>query len=977
MTVQRPQTNNAGLQWTLGTKLAVVLGIAILATTLPAAMVAGHFASHATHAEARTVMADKARLVGDSLAIYEAGARAATERLHQTFLSLLPGEITSAADRTVRIGDFDTAVLRAGAATIGPDDTSVDRFHDATSGVATVFARVGDDFVRVSTSVRKEDGSRAVGTALDRAHPAWRKGLDGEEFIGRANVFGSDYMTRYVPFRDATGAVAGLTFVGYDISQGLDALKEQIESARLGERGYFTVVDGRPGAGFGTLVVHPTAAGGNLGTLLDADGRQYLKGLVEAGEGSKIANIVGADGASEPWELVAHRFPEWQWVVIGAQPVEEIERVGAVLGQRMLFGALALVFVLCGLVWLMARRIIAAPLARAVEAIEAVAGGRLDVRLPDRSADEVGRLAAALNRMVENLRERDARDSALMAETSRVRQGLDIASTSVMIADVDRRIVYCNRAVVDLLTAAQDAIRQDFPNFDPQRLIGDNIDQFHKKPEHQRGMLAAMTEPHAARISLGTARMSLVVTPIDHDGARIGYVVEWHDRTQELLVEQEIATVIKAAARGEFEKRVGLDGKTGALRDQAVNLNELLAAVSGAMDAIQSVMKGIAEGDLSRKVEGDFDGQLGRMRDDINRTVDQLDSMLSGIRSAAEAVSVASREIASGNSDLSQRTEQQAASLEETASSLEELTATVRQNAENAKQANQLASGAGDFAGRGGEVVSQVVETMAGIDRASRKMGEIIGVIDGIAFQTNILALNAAVEAARAGEQGRGFAVVASEVRALAQRSAGAAKEIKALIGDSNSRVGEGSQLVERAGHTMAEIVGAVRKVTDIMAEISAASSEQAAGIGQVGTTVGQLDEATQQNAALVEEAAASARSLEEQAGVLQRAVERFRLSSRAAELVQPAQSTAKPIEPPPRARIASIERRPTTTAQTPAGPVVSRKPTPLRPRQRPQSGVAAAPSAAPSAAPAPGNPTPRAARPTPRAGDDLHWQEF
>ena len=286
----------------------------------------------------------------------------------------------------------------------------------------------------------------------------------------------------------------------------------------------------------------------------------------------------------------------------------------------------------------------------------------------------------------------------------------------------------------------------------------------------------------------------------------------------------------------------------------------------------------VADGDLSARIVSTARDETGALITALGRMNDNLAGLVGQVRSGADTIATAAREIASGNLDLSSRTEQQASSLEETASSMEELTATVRQNADNARQAEQLAAAASTVATQGGAVVAQVVETMGAIDTSSRRIVDIISVIDGIAFQTNILALNAAVEAARAGEQGRGFAVVATEVRSLAQKSAAAAREIKDLIGDSVNKVEAGGRLVAQAGATMQDVVASVQRVTDIMAEISAASGEQSAGIGQVNQAIAQMDQVTQQNAALVEEAAAAAESLQDQAGGLSTLVGTFRL---------------------------------------------------------------------------------------------------
>ncbi|MCO4855149.1 methyl-accepting chemotaxis protein [Herbaspirillum sp. WGmk3] len=362
----------------------------------------------------------------------------------------------------------------------------------------------------------------------------------------------------------------------------------------------------------------------------------------------------------------------------------------------------------------------------------------------------------------------------------------------------------------------------------------------------------------------------------------------------------------------------------------------------------------VANGDLSTKVEVKNDNEIGRLFSAIRSMQQGLLTTVSRVRSSSDSIDTSAKEIAAGNMDLSSRTEQQASSLEETAASMEQLTGTVKQNADNALQANQLAHSASSTASKGGEVVSQVVDTMQAINESSRKIVDIISVIDGIAFQTNILALNAAVEAARAGEQGRGFAVVASEVRSLAQRSAAAAKEIKSLIDASVEKVEAGSQLVEQAGATMGEVVTSVQRVTDIVGEIAEASREQSTGIEQVNRAITQMDEVTQQNAALVEQAAAAAQSLQAQATNLVGAVSIFKIDAH--QVASPAaKPRPAPMAPPP-------------APAAPAAPAL--KPAPPAP-------AAAAPKAAPKLPPAkPAKAAPPA--PTSRLKDDAQdWEEF
>ena len=475
--------------------------------------------------------------------------------------------------------------------------------------------------------------------------------------------------------------------------------------------------------------------------------------------------------------------------------------------------------------------------------------------------------------------DRQAAERKLADENLRIKNALDNVSGNVMIANNEREIVYMNAAVGEMLVRAESELRKVLPHFDARKLQGALIDVFHKNPSHQTQMLANLRSTYRTEIKVGSLTFGLIASPIvNAAGERLGTVVEWRNRTAEVAVENEVSSIVGAAANGDFTRRISLDGKDGFFKMLAENVNLLLETSEVGLNEVVRVLGALAKGDLTETITAEYKGTFGQLKDDANTTVEQLTQIITQIKNATDTINTAAKEISSGNSDLSARTEQQAASLEETASSMEELTSTVKQNAENAKQANQLAMGASDVARKGGQVVGEVVTTMASINESSKKIVDIISVIDGIAFQTNILALNAAVEAARAGEQGRGFAVVAAEVRSLAQRSAGAAKEIKTLIGDSVEKVGNGAKLVDQAGKTMEEIVTSVKRVTDIMAEISAASQEQSQGIEQVNQTITQMDEVTQQNAALVEEASAAARSLEEQAGGLSHSVSLFKL---------------------------------------------------------------------------------------------------
>ncbi|AAW76096.1 chemotaxis protein [Xanthomonas oryzae pv. oryzae KACC 10331] len=508
--------------------------------------------------------------------------------------------------------------------------------------------------------------------------------------------------------------------------------------------------------------------------------------------------------------------------------------------RKLLIAGSLLVVLLSGALGLLITRSLTQPLSRATRAAESIANGKLDNDVDTQFNDETGRLLKAMSKMqlqLHNLISAQA-DMAKRHEEGQISFRMDAGAFP---GDFGSMANDTNALVASHINVKLQTIR-----LIERYAIGDLSEDMPQLPGEKAAITAAMNQVKQNLATMNT----------------------------------EIKQLAQAAANGDFTARGNAEQFQFDFRVMVESLNTLMATADGNLQSLSGLLQSIAAGDLTARMSGDFHGVFAQMRDDANATATQLAEIVNGIKQSAVSIKGAASEIASGNQDLSQRTEQQAASLEETAASMEELTSTVKQNAENARQANQLAIGAASVASQGGEIVGKVVQTMSGIEASSKKIADIISVIDGIAFQTNILALNAAVEAARAGEQGRGFAVVASEVRTLAQRSSGAAKEIKELIDDSVQRVTDGSVLVHSAGTTMGEIVASVQRVTDIMGEISAASQEQSAGIEQVNQTVTQMDETTQQNAALVEEATAAARAMEEQAQQLTEAVALFRLSN-------------------------------------------------------------------------------------------------
>ncbi|MEA3095568.1 MAG: methyl-accepting chemotaxis protein [Caballeronia sp.] len=645
---------------------------AILACALAATVVAGftiavtHLAGQQINAQALERMDDDSRAIGTMIRLYDKAVSAEVERYMTLFSSFLPTDFTLDETQKVDIGGVATPTFKAGDTPMNLDFSIPDQFLDRSGAIATVFARTGDDFVRVTTSLKKQDGARAIGTLLDRKSPAYAPMLGGKRFIGMATLFGKQYITEYKPVTDSSGRVIGALFVGVDVTPEIATLQQNIRDLTIGQNGYFFVVDASNGPNRGKLLVHPGLGGaGAAGTTLPlADERiAPFKQMLDAKEGRLSFDAPEIADAADPKvhggakEIVFRTVPEWQWLIGGiAYRDELLADVHATRNRFLLIGLIVIAAFVAVLLFAVAR-LVGRPLAELTQASERIAAGDLSVRLATTREDDIGRLMIAID--------------------------------------------------------------------------------------------------------------------------------------------------------------------------------------------------GIATG--------------------LARIVTQ-------VRSASADMSDGTGRIAAGSSDISLRIATQASSLEETAASMEQITSTVQQNAANTAQADQLVASASEAARAGGDAVGRVVATMGEIDASARKISDITSVIEGIAFQTNILALNAAVEAARAGEHGRGFAVVASEVRALAQRSSAAVKEIEALIAESVGRVADGYRIAEEARGTMNGIVERVARVNAIIGEISVASREQSSGIEQVNLAVSQIGEATQQNAALVGEAEQSTAGLHEQAEQLSRAVSVFRL---------------------------------------------------------------------------------------------------
>jgi methyl-accepting chemotaxis protein-1 (serine sensor receptor) len=460
----------------------------------------------------------------------------------------------------------------------------------------------------------------------------------------------------------------------------------------------------------------------------------------------------------------------------------------------------------------------------------------------------------------------------LMSENTRIRNALDKCSTNVMIADAGNNIIYMNETVTAMMQRNESELRKQLPQFDARSLIGKSIDIFHKNPAHQRGMLATLQTTYRTKIQVGRLHFSLAASPIvNAEGVRLGTVVEWADRTTEVAIENEVAGLVNAAAEGEFGIRLDKAGKDGFFGTLADGMNQLMDTSERGLNEVANVLAAFAEGDLTKRMDGDYQGLFGKVKDSANATAENLARVLGEVRAAADALTGAANQVSATAQSLSQAASEQAASVEETTAQIDTMSASISQNSDNAKVTDGMATKTSKEAVEGGGAVSQTVTAM-------KQIAAKIGIVDDIAYQTNLLALNAAIEAARAGEHGKGFAVVAAEVRKLAERSQEAAKEIGDLAGSSVSTA-------ERAGKLLEEIVPSIQKTSELVQEIAAASAEQSESVVQIGGAMGQLNRATQQNASASEQLAATSEELSGQADQLQQSIAFFNIGSQSAAL--------------------------------------------------------------------------------------------
>lgn len=848
--------------------------ILVMAATV---FIVGKQISHSLNDKAEQELQQQVGLVRSMMESTLDAVEREASRLLDLYASRYPGQFSLEA------GDGSVPLLKHNKAALNGRFDEEDAFALATKGpTATVLVRRGDEFVRVATSQKNDKGERVINTVLDKEGSATTKLLAGETYIGRTSSQGKDRISALKPIKDDAGKVIGAFGVGYFITEEMTTLRKRVSAVKLGETGYVYVIDAQAGKKRGELLIHPAKEGSNILEAKDASGREFIREMLDRKDGLITypwKNTELGDATERDKVVAFTTLPKWNLLVGGGTYRDEFDHVSKQLFLTLSIACLLVAIILSAMTLIVSKNLLTARLSTILNVLRALSTGNYSSRFSVSANDELGRVLHGLESMQTRLGFEVTESKRQADEMTRVKIGLDSVSTSVRIADNDGNILYINNALKRTFTNDAEAFRKNDPAFDANNMIGTNIGRLYDDPDAAIRRLKTLSATAETQMKLGSRTYNVVTTPvINGSGERLGSVGEWRDITDQVVAQECLTDVIRQAADGNFSVRLSLNSKDQFFSQMEQLINQLLGNGESALAELSQVLSAIADGDLTKTIESNYSGIFGQLKNNTNSTVLRLQDVVGQIKDAADSINTASKEIAAGNQDLSGRTEEQASSLEETSSSMEELNATVRQNAENAQQARSLAAQSSEAAERGGAIVKAAVETMTEIQKSAHRIAEIISVIDGIAFQTNILALNAAVEAARAGEQGRGFAVVATEVRNLASRSAGAAKEIRGLISESVQKVNGGVSQVNLAGSAMSEVVASFGRLAALVTDISSASREQSAGIEQVTQAVSQMDEVTQQNAALVEEAAAAAESLEEQARVLAENVGRFRL---------------------------------------------------------------------------------------------------